>query len=210
MNIVKNLVSSSKYNIKCPYSMNPEYIVVHNTANDASAQNEINYMISNNNEVSFHFAVDDKEVVQGLPLDRNGWHSSDGSNGPGNRKGIAVEICYSKSGGSRFDAAEINAAKLIAHLLKERNWNIDRVRTHQSFATNKKYCPHRTLDAGWDRFINLVKKELEAPVTSDNAEKQIFYRVICGSYLNKNTANTVKAKLEKQGYTGVFLEAIQK
>ena len=45
MNIVKNLVSQSKYSVKCPYSMTPEFIVVHNTANDATAQNEVKYMI---------------------------------------------------------------------------------------------------------------------------------------------------------------------
>ena len=62
-------------------------------------------MISNNYQTSFHFAVDDKEVVQGLPLDRNGWHAGDG-NGKGNREGIAIEICYSLSGGERFLQAE--------------------------------------------------------------------------------------------------------
>ena len=50
MNIIKNIVSTDKYNIKCPYSMTPSRIVVHNTANDASARNEIAYMISNNQE----------------------------------------------------------------------------------------------------------------------------------------------------------------
>ena len=58
MNIIKNMVSKDKYSIKCPYSMTPTRIVVHNTANDASARNEIAYMISNNQEVSFHYAVD--------------------------------------------------------------------------------------------------------------------------------------------------------
>ena len=59
--IKKNLVPTSKYDIKCPYSMTPIGITVHNTANDASAKNEINYMISNNAYNSFHYAVDDKE-----------------------------------------------------------------------------------------------------------------------------------------------------
>ena len=52
MNIVKKIVPESKYNIKCPYTMTPEYISVHNTANDVSARNEISYMIKNNNIVS--------------------------------------------------------------------------------------------------------------------------------------------------------------
>lgn len=165
MNIVKNLVSESKYSVKCPYAMTPEFIVVHNTANDATAANEVKYMISNNNQVSFHFAVDDKEVVQGLPTDRNAWHAGDGGSGRGNRYGIAVEICYSKSGGARFENAEKNAAKFIAQLLKERGWGVDKVKKHQDFSN--KYCPHRTLDKGWASFVNMVKdylNELNKPV----------------------------------------------
>lgn len=167
MNIVKNLVSQSKYSVKCPYSMTPEFIVVHNTANDASAQNEVKYMISNNNQVSFHFAVDDKEIVQGLPLDRNALACGDGANGKGNRKGIQIEICYSKSGGARFENAEKNAAKFIAQLLKERGWGADKVKKHQDFSN--KYCPHRTLDKGWASFVNMIKdylNELNKPVQS--------------------------------------------
>ena len=167
MNIVKNLVSQSKYSVKCPYSMTPEFIVVHNTANDASAANEVKYMISNNNQVSFHFAVDDKEIVQGLPLDRNAWACGDGANGKGNREGIQIEICYSKNGGIRFENAEKNAAKFIAQLLKERGWGVDKVKKHQDFSN--KYCPHRTLDKGWASFVNMVKdylNELNKPVQS--------------------------------------------
>lgn len=167
MNVIKNLVSQSKYSIKCPYSMTPEFVVVHNTANDASAKNEVKYMISNNNQVSFHFAVDDKEIVQGLPLDRNAWACGDGANGKGNRKGIQIEICYSKSGGARFENAEKNAAKFIAQLLKERGWGVDKVKKHQDFSN--KYCPHRTLDKGWASFVNMIKdylNELNKPVQS--------------------------------------------
>ena len=88
--------------------MTPIGICIHNTANDASAANEISYMISNNNEVSFHIAVDDKEAIQGIPFNRNAWHAGDGGSGTGNRKYIAIEICYSKSGGTRFTNAEKN------------------------------------------------------------------------------------------------------
>lgn len=160
MKIVKDLVSSSKFDIKCPYSMTPKFIVIHNTANDAPAKNEISYMKSNNNEVSFHFAVDDVEARQGLPLDRNGWHAGDGGNGQGNRYGIAIEICYSKSGGDKFNKAEKNAAKLAAQLMHERGWDISHLKKHQDFSN--KYCPHRTLDLGWNRFKKMVQTELNA------------------------------------------------
>lgn len=159
MQIIKHLVDASKYAIKCPYSMTPTCIVVHNTANDASARNEIAYMIRNPHHVSYHFAVDDKEIVQGIPLNRNAWHSGDGKNGEGNRKGIAVEICYSKSGGTRFAKAEQRAAEFIAQLLHERGWGIDSVHKHQDFAN--KYCPHRTLDLGWGRYLSKIESELK-------------------------------------------------
>ena len=146
---------SDKVKIKCPYAMTPTRIVIHNTANDASAADEIAYMHRNNKEISFHFAVDDKEIVQGITLDRNAWHASDG-NGKGNREGIAIEICYSKSGGERFETAQKNAAELTAKLLKDYGWGIDKVTKHADYV--KKHCPHRTLDSyGWDYFINLVK-----------------------------------------------------
>lgn len=164
--IKQNLVASENYSVKCPHSMTAEFIVVHNTANDATAENEVAYMIRNKNQVSFHYAVDDQDVVQGVPINRNTWHAGDG-NGEGNRKGISIEICYSKSGGTRFDQAEKNAAHFIATLLRERGWGIEKVKKHQDF--RNKYCPHRTLDKGWNGFIQMIKSYLnDIPVTSSS------------------------------------------
>ena len=157
MKIIQNLVDPSRYSIKCPYAMTPTRVVVHNTANDAPAANEIAYMIHNDNEVSFHYAVDDQEVVQGVPENRNTWNAGDG-NGKGNREGIAVEICYSRSGGEKFTKAEQNAAEFIAFILKRYGWGMDKVTKHQDY--NGKYCPHRTLDLGWDRFLKMVEAHL--------------------------------------------------
>ena len=173
MEIIKKLVPESKWGIKCPYEMTPTRIVVHNTANDASARNEIAYMTNNDYETSFHYAVDDKEIVQGIEENRNGWHASD-SNGKGNREGIAIEICYSKSGGDRFIKAEQNAVDLIVDILKRYGWGIDRVTKHQDYG-NHKYCPHRTLDMGWDRFLNMIKAKLEDKPVSN--EVNVYYRV---------------------------------
>lgn len=159
MQITNVICPENKYAIKCPYPMTPEYITVHNTANDASAMAEISYMIGNNNKCSFHVAVDDCRVVTGLPFNRNSWNAGDGSNGTGNRKSISIEICYSKSGGDRFIEAEKNGAQYVALLLKQYGWGIDRVKKHQDW--NGKYCPHRTLDMGWQRFLNMVQSYLD-------------------------------------------------
>lgn len=198
MKIIKNLVPENKYNIKCPYEMDAEYITVHNTANDATARNEIAYMISNDNEVSFHLAVDDKEAVQGLPLDRNGWHCGDGGNGKGNRKSIGIEICYSKSGGDRFIKAEQNAVELIAQLLKERNWGIDRVKKHQDWSG--KYCPHRTLDMGWDRFIKMIETALNGAKNEPTNEVNNITYQTWDDVKNKWLPNVIN----DSDYAGIF------
>ena len=198
MKIIKNLVPQSKYNIKCPFEMNAEFITVHNTANDATAKNEIAYMIKNNNEVSYHFAVDDKEAVQGLPLDRNGWHAGDGGNGTGNRKSIGIEICYSKSGGDKFIKAEQNAVELIVQLLKERGWGIDRVKKHQDWSG--KYCPHRTLDMGWDRFIKMIETALNGAKNEPTNEVNNITYQTWDDVKNKWLPNVIN----DSDYAGIF------
>lgn len=162
--IVSMPISSSKYGKKCPYSMRPQYITVHNTANDASARNEVSYMRRNSSSTSYHVAVDDKEVVIAAPFNRNCFHAGDGRYGTGNRKTIGIEICYSRSGGARFDAAEDNAARYIASLLKAYGWGINRVKRHYDWS--RKYCPHRTMDRGWTRFLNMVRSYMGLPAAS--------------------------------------------
>ena len=120
MKITNVVMPESKYSLKCPYEMDYEEIAVHNSANDASAMAEVSYMIGNNSSTSFHAAVDDTRVVTGIPFNRNAFHAGDGRNGRGNRKAYSIEICYSKSGGERFEAAEDNAAAYTAMILKEK------------------------------------------------------------------------------------------
>lgn len=159
MTVIQKWLPSSRYKLKSPYTMKAASITVHNTANDASADDEADYMISNENEVSFHVVVDDKVAIEIIPHNRNAWHAGDGTWGKGNRSSIGVEICYSKSGGARFDAAERNAAKYIAGELHERGWGIDRVKRHKDWANTS--CPHRTCALGWTRFLNMVQAELD-------------------------------------------------
>ena len=68
MEVIKQLIPEERWNLKCPYQMKPEFVVVHNTANDASARNEISFMSTNDDATSFHYAVDDIEAVQGLKI----------------------------------------------------------------------------------------------------------------------------------------------
>ena len=154
----QNMVSSSKYSIKCPYSMDPQYITIHNTSNSASADAEVRYMISNNNQVSYHVCVDEREVIQAIPFNRNAWHAGDGASGTGNRKSIGIEIARSTGDANLFEQAERNCAEYVAKLLKERGWGIDRVKRHKDWSG--KNCPHKTMEKGWQRFLNMIQAEL--------------------------------------------------
>ena len=192
MQITKVTCPTSKYSIKCPYEMTPEFLIIHNTANDASAMAEISYMIGNNNKTSFHVAVDNERVVEGLPFNRNSWNAGDGGNGKGNRKGISIEICYSKSGGERFEEAENLCASYVAYLLKQYGWGIEKVTKHQDYSG--KYCPHRTLDMGWERFLNKIREHLEIQTKPvEQIENKGGNLEMARQYINGSTPEPVYA-----------------
>lgn len=155
----RDMVASSKYSVKCPYSMKPKYITIHNTSNSAPAQNEISYMKNNNNATSYHVCVDEKYVIQAIPFNRNAWHAGDGANGAGNRYSIGIEIARSTGDINLFKQAEQNCAMYVAQLLKNYGWGIDRVKRHKDWSG--KNCPHRTMELGWTRFLNMIQKELD-------------------------------------------------
>lgn len=153
------LIDESMYSLKSPYEMTPVGICIHNTAGDRTARAEIDDMGTNSKEVSFHIAIDDKEALIAIPLNRNAWHAGDGLYGEGNRRYISIEICYSYSKYDLFDIAEARAIKEVALLLKKYNWTVDNVRKHKDFSATE--CPKRTCELGWERFLNKVKEEYE-------------------------------------------------
>lgn len=205
MDVIKNICPQWKWDIKCPYKMDPKTIVVHNTANDASAENEVAYMIGNNDYTSYHYAVDDKCAVQAIPENRTAWHAGDG-NGPGNMNGIGIEICYSKIGGDRFLQAEDNASLLIADMLNRYGWDISHVTKHQDYSG--KYCPHRTLDMGWDRFLNKIKEKMGGLTMTQYEELKVLLQgmdqrlaklenKMIYNYIDKNMPDWARPTIQK-------------
>lgn len=163
---VVNIMNPSMYTYNAPYAMNPTHVVIHNTANTATARNEVAYMNRTANWTSYHVAIDDKEAVQAIPFNRNAFHTGDGTGAySGNRTGIGIEICYSLDGGNnghqsaRYLKAEENAALYTAHVLHQYGWGVDRVKKHQDYSG--KYCPHVILANGkWQQFKNRVQAHL--------------------------------------------------
>ena len=100
--IRENLLSKRKYDLKVPVescAKDMKYIVVHNTANDASAANEVAYMIRNDSSTSFNAAVDDKEIVIGIPLSRGAFAAGQRD---GNAHGITLKFAI------RFRAVRVS------------------------------------------------------------------------------------------------------
>ena len=157
---IDQAMPSSKRSLKQPYAMTAKYITIHNTSNSAPARNEVSYMQGNSLQTGFHVAIDENYVIKCADFNRNTWHAGDGTNGTGNRKSIGIEICRSThSDESLFTRAEQNCAEYVAKLLKERGWGIDRVKRHKDWSG--KYCPHKTMDRGWQRFLNMIQAELD-------------------------------------------------
>lgn len=153
----------SKYNIKSPRITEKTSITIHNTANSASAENEANYMIRNNNQVSFHAVADEKEIIRVIPFDRVSFHCGKRA---GNDSSYSLEIARSTGSIYDFLKAEENAAIYTAMVLKQKGWGLDRVKTHKMW--NGKNCPHKTLELGWKRFLKKVYKYL-----NDNGNENI-------------------------------------
>lgn len=161
LNIKQLMIPSNRYWLKSPHKMEPRGITIHNTANSVSAIREASFSAGNDWEVSSHYYVDEKDIVQSLPLNRNAWHASDGTNGYGNRNTICIEICRSTGDLEQFRQAEKLAAKLIEELLRVYEWDKSVVKRHYDYARDKKYCPHKTMDLGWQRYLDMIGGSME-------------------------------------------------
>lgn len=151
------IIPKGRKNRKGIKLIKPYYITIHNTANPsvgADAVANAKYILRNA-PVSVHFFVDDKQIVQCLPIDEVALHAGTRQ---GNLQSIGIEICENKDG--VYERAEENAAVLTAYLMKKLGVPIDRVVPHKYWSG--KNCPHIILarPTGFKSFIEKVKKYL--------------------------------------------------
>jgi N-acetylmuramoyl-L-alanine amidase len=162
--IIQDFIPKGRRN-RPGYKLNPRYVTIHDTANPgagANAKAHAAYLKGAAAAIpaSWHFTVDDKVIYQHLPLNENGWHAGDGTNGTGNRQSIGIEICENRDG-NRVKA-EANAAWLTAKLLKDYGLKITAVKQHYDWS--KKNCPNvlRGRKDGWKNFLAAVESHLKA------------------------------------------------
>lgn len=156
MKIRKYLVSQSIAK-RVTYSgkNSKKYIVIHETANirkGANANAHARLQASGNSRAaSWHYTVDDKEIVQSFSDDAQCWHAG---NKYYNQNSIAIEICVNQDGD--FKKAVENAIKLTKYLMDKYKIPASNVIQHNQ--ASGKNCPRylRSGDKGikWSDFKN--------------------------------------------------------
>jgi N-acetylmuramoyl-L-alanine amidase CwlA len=141
--------------------MRPSWVTIHETANEARGANaeahrRFVHAGGGPEGVSFHFVVDDREVVQLLPTLENGWHAGDGATGTGNRASIGIELCVNADGD--WERTQGHGARLAAALCRAFGLSVERVVPHQHWSG--KQCPRRILASGFENFRARVRREL--------------------------------------------------
>ncbi|GGF88624.1 N-acetylmuramoyl-L-alanine amidase [Paenibacillus abyssi] len=163
MDYVLNHIPLSTPRTRRPATLiEPSTITIHNTGNPTStAANERGWLTnpSNTRRASFHIAVDERGAVECIPLNEAALHAGSAE---GNRTSIGVEICESGNYAKTLE----NAVELVAAMLTERGWGVDRLRRHYDWSG--KICPRLMYDdgkwTGWEAFKKAVEAKMNPEV----------------------------------------------
>ena len=176
-------------------SMKPTYITIHDAGNNGDAKNQHNYLKNNNAsgsnaKASWHFSVDDNDIVQATPCNRQAWHAGDRE---GNSTSIGIEISQ-RTTSSAQKQAYLNAIALTKILMHAYNIPISKVVRHKDWTG--KDCPynlnHNKHGYNWDWF----KKQLNSPSNNaNNAKTTIDTAIVISNDVDEISAKILKWKL---------------
>lgn len=148
MNYDKNLIEKNYETYKL--HRKPIYIVVHDTQNESAGADAIrhyHYFKSTSRQVSAHFMVDDKIVIQLVDVNNIAWHVGDGKGKYGitNMNSIGVELCVNQD--AKRDEALKNLKMIVSVLM--RIYNIPKERVVRHYDASKKLCPKSMSANNW-------------------------------------------------------------
>jgi N-acetylmuramoyl-L-alanine amidase CwlA len=178
------------------------WIVIHEsgmpaTGNTAAVLNRLMHSKITNpdNGSSWHFSVDENQIIQSLPLDVIGWHAG-GTGTPKytgyNQNSIGIEMAI--NGDGNYEGAMHNNAKLVAYLLDRYNLTLANVKRHyDSFG---KICPIIMINTNrYTEFIDLVATEMvahkylqDATITWTISDPDLLIPLDNNIYVNKPQA----------------------
>lgn len=119
-------------------------ICVHNTGNTLSAKENYELMENSKTNQGCHFFIDEKEVIQAMPLNYCVYHTGMGIDWAC-KHALAIEIARSQSSQLLYEQAEQKAVEYIKYLMDRYSLTTDQIYFHIDF-NNRTYCPHRILD----------------------------------------------------------------
>lgn len=144
---------------------NVEWIAIHDTANNGEGADALMHnSFIKGADVSWHYTVDDKMIINHLPDNEVGWHSGTTW---GNNSSIGIETCVHI--GVDYNLVMRKTAYLTAKLLLENDLTLYNVRQHNFFSG--KDCPQTIRGANrWKELLNLVRLEYFAQKNLQDVE----------------------------------------
>lgn len=169
-----------------------KYITIHETGNRNKGTGALNHAryINSGSSVTWHYTVDDTQVVQHYEDTVQCWHAGDGR-GDGNLNSVGIEMCINSDG--NMNKTIENTVELVQHLMNKHNIPITNVVQHNHWSG--KNCPANMRSGKpitWNTFINKIK--------SKPNETNVLYKVQVGAFRNKDTAIKLSNELKKKGY----------
>lgn len=170
---IKQMIVSDNLATRVTYggTNKKQYITVHQTGNTSKGANAGAHARlqanGNSRSASWHYQVDDKEIIQSFSDNAQCWHAGDGR-GTGNLNSIGIELCINSD--ADYKKTLENGAELVRHLMAKYNIPINNVKQHNHWSG--KNCPAQ-IRAGkegidWNDFLNMVsggQKVAAAPKT---------------------------------------------
>ena len=180
-----------------------KYITIHETGNENKGANALNHAkyINNGSSATWHYTVDDVQVIQHFNDRVQCWHSGEGKGdgnlnsigikGDGNLNSIGIEMCINSDG--NMNKTIDNTIELIQYLMNKYNIPINNVVQHNHWSG--KNCPANIRSGKpitWNTFIDKIKNK---PI-----ENNILYKVQVGAFSKKDNAIKLSNELKKLGY----------
>ena len=193
MNITQKLIPKPSKRRSGDKLRGVKFLVAHDTGNDNStALQNVNYFINSANEVSAsaHTFIDDKDIIECVPLDEKAWHVR--YNVPtdnamfgvdANDYAIGVALCYFSKDKERSLKAYNNYVEYIAQKTLEYNLNPKtKIVGHYTLDPGRKTDPinaFKTFNKTWEDFIKdlsearILLSEPTKPVETVVVPKQV-------------------------------------
>ncbi|HHQ4317518.1 SH3 domain-containing protein [Clostridium perfringens] len=214
---VINGIKVNKQLIDINYSqgvtINPKYIVIHDTDNRQAGANAManrNYFANHPNaKASAHYIIDEGNIIQALEDTWKGWHVGDGNNpNINNSTTIAIELCVNE--GNDFDKTLENGIELTKYLMNKYNIPAENVVMHRD--ASGKTCSRMMIEdrpSLWHYFKDRISGG-DGSLEDDGLKPKMQGKVTNASVLNvresPSTSGRIIHKLNRNQVVGIYEE----